>query len=62
MELLIFGWSKRVTRLLCSGEFGPTLEDVDVLTSLPMFGQSHATCIVLGGNDKEKLKFLNKGS
>lgn len=40
------------------GEFGPPLEDVAMLTSLPMFGEAHAASLYPDYIDKKRIKAL----
>lgn len=41
LEFLVSRWSTEMHTLVATwGEFGPTLEDVVALTSLPMFGDA----------------------
>lgn len=40
-----------ITPLHCVGEFGPTLEDGEVLTMLPMYMEKNFTIVALGEND-----------
>lgn len=42
------------------GEFGPSLEDVVVLTSLLLFSEAHAITLTLDGEGQKRLDFLNK--
>lgn len=42
------------------GEFGPSVENVVVLTSLPLFEVTHVVSVILEGDDKMKLDFLNE--
>lgn len=42
------------------GKFGPSLQDVAMLTSLPLFGEAHATSLYPGEEDKKRIEFLIK--
>lgn len=48
------------TFLASWGEFGPSLEDVDMLTSLPLFNGAHATSIILEGEEQKRVDFFTK--
>lgn len=42
LEFLVSWWSTETDTFVASlGEFGPSLEDVAMLTSLPLFGEAH---------------------
>lgn len=42
------------------GEFDPSLEDMIVLISVPLVGDSHAIGMTLKGDDQKRLPSLNK--
>lgn len=42
------------------GEFGLLLEDVAVLTSLPLFGDADGMELTLEADDQKRLEFLHK--
>lgn len=59
-EYLISCWSIESNMSVASwGEFSSSMKDISTLTSFPMYGNTHATRIVLNNRDQEKLKFLN---
>lgn len=60
LEFLILGGVHKPHILSGIGKFGSTLKDVSALTTLPMFGDTHAMGIVLDEEDKEKLKILSE--
>lgn len=54
------GRARRPTLLWPLGRICASLEYVAVLTSLPLFGDAHATRVTLEGEDQKRLDFLNK--
>lgn len=58
LELLISRWNSDHTFVAASVEFTPTLEDVNRLALLPIFGKVNTMGIVLEEDDQEKLKYL----
>lgn len=55
--------AQRPTLLYFCGVLGgvnPSLEDVVVLTSLPLFDGAHAIGVTLEGEDQKRVNFLNK--
>lgn len=42
------------------GEFGPSLEDVTILNSLPLFRDAKPMGVTLREEDQKRLDFLNK--
>lgn len=59
LEFFMSQWRTH-TFVVSLGEFSPSLEDVAVLTSLPLFGEARATGLTLSGEDKKKVEFLIK--
>lgn len=60
MEFFISQWSTEISFEPSSGEVDPSLKDVVVLTSLPLFIYAHAMRVTLEGKDQRMLDFLNK--
>lgn len=42
------------------GEFGPSLEDMAMLTSLSLFNKAHAMGVTLDGEDRKRQDFLKR--
>lgn len=55
IEFLVSRLSTKTYIFVASwGEFRPSIEDIVVLTSLPLFGDNHVIMMVLKGEDKKK--------
>lgn len=61
LEFLMSRWSIETHTFLASwGGFFLALEDVAMLTSLPLFDEAHATGVMLKGEDQKKADYLTK--
>lgn len=61
LESLMFQWSTETLTFVTTWEkFCPSLENVAMLMSLPLFGEAHATQVNLKGEDQMKVDYLAK--
>lgn len=59
LEFLISRWRIEThTFVVAWGEFGPSLEDVAMLTSLAMFSEAKAASLYPNGEDKKRIEAL----
>lgn len=58
-RILMPRWSTEThTFVMASGGFGPSLEDVATLTSLPMFDETHVASLYPNGETKKRIDAL----
>lgn len=58
LELLVSSWSVESHMLLPEKEFGPTLEDVLNLMTLPLYRETNSMSLTFKGEDEDKLQQL----
>lgn len=63
LEFLMSRWNTKTHTFVASwGKFSTLLEDVAMLTSLPLFGKAHAIRVTLSKEDQKRVKFLRSPS
>lgn len=61
LEFLISRWSIETHTFVTSwGDFGLSLEDMPMLTSLSLFGEAYASSFYPDGEEKKQIDFLTR--
>lgn len=59
LEFLMSRWSAEThTFVAACGEFGPSMEDVAMLTSLSIFDEAHMACLYRDGENNKRIDAL----